>query len=1448
MNILKFVKPVFSICLLAFVASIANNPAALFAQETEKSVAAEDSKVKKLKVLLVTGGCCHDYDTQKRLIADGLEERGHFEVTVVQQGGTKTDSEIELYKDENWADGYDLVIHDECFANAKDKAWVQRILKPHKNGVPAMVIHCAMHCYRDGTDEWFKFCGVTSRTHGAHYGHEVLNRDAEHPIMKEFGAGWMNPMGELYWIERVWPTAHALASAKNREKGNEEVCVWTNVYGEKKTRVFGTTLGHHNETVAAPEFLDLLTRGALWACGKLESKAKTNPYLKKRVAKWVPKNLALGAPVEVSDEQQGNLKAYAVDGKMSTRWCGSGSQSGQTIQFEFGKTPKTYKGCQIHWEAPDSTYKYKIEISSDGKTWETIVDRSENTTQRKCIHNFEKKFRFAKVTYLGNSRGQWASMWEFELYGDEKVKVDPSAGRDDSEVLKDFSVPEGFETTLFATPPAVNYPVFVTTSPGGDVYVSVDKNGSLDRELKRGSVYRLRDLDGDGRADESKLFINDVDSPRGLTWDNDRLYVLHPPHLSAFIDKDGDGISDEQKVLVKNIAFGFKDRPADHTSNGVTLGIDGWLYLAIGDFGFMAAEGTDGTKLQFRGGGVIRVRPDGTDLQVYSRGTRNILEVAMSPLLNGFTRDNTNDGGGWDIRLHHFSGMEHHGYPTLYMNFGDEIIQPLADYGGGSGCGALYLDEPGFPAEYNDAAYTADWGKNVIFKHKFKPNGATFTPDQTQFFKGTRVTDLDVDAMSQIYVTSWKGATFKYVGDKVGYLVKVQPKNFTPKPLPNFKTASNTELVAIMFGDSHRRRLESQRELIRRLKNEDLKVAVVDHLVNQIKIRLVDSDQHLAGKVAGIFCLKQGLGSKSDKILTSLSAGDSKLRPFLIRALGDRGGISNAESIKTIVAGLGDENPRTRLESAVALARLQAKESASSIAPLLEDPDAVVRHTAINVLVALGSYKTAFQVLDETNSSSLKRAGAARVLQAIHQPAVIEGLISRVSQWQNPTKQFQGNTVLARLFFQDGVWKGNSWGTRPDTSGPYYQPAEWESSDKIRRHFESLIGADATSDTELIRYVDMFAKHKIQMEKLTDVLIEKSLKNENLTRAALLQISKSRRPSDQSKKFVQDILKSGTGSSAIQAQAVQLLIQKYPGNNTELVANALCQIQLIDPAAAKKAMEPFLRKQYLTRNMKWIGANLESELVGPLANASLLRLSKEKRLKPEMAEKVKTLMGKNQSSVVGMENMLAGIEWLGDRSFKQLVDQASTSKFDSVASKAKLIAARWRIGAGNSNLPRIKTMPSADALSAALKSKGNLAVGKALFESLTCNKCHTVSKDEPIRGPYMVNVANTYNRQQLIESILQPDKSIAQGFATNIFELVDGRSVSGFVIKEAADVVTIRDNEGNEIRILVDDIDARSKSTVSMMPKKLVDEISAEDLASLADYLESLRTKKQKAK
>jgi len=84
-----------------------------------------------------------------------------------------------------------------------------------------------------------------------------------------------------------------------------------------------------------------------------------------------------------------------------------------------------------------------------------------------------------------------------------------------------------------------------------------------------------------------------------------------------------------------------------------------------------------------------------------------------------FARDNTNDGGGWNVRFHHFTGLDDHGYPRLYKNFNDEAIRtPRRLMAVVRGCGAVYIDEPGFPAEWNDAPFTCRRGTGASAAHR----------------------------------------------------------------------------------------------------------------------------------------------------------------------------------------------------------------------------------------------------------------------------------------------------------------------------------------------------------------------------------------------------------------------------------------------------------------------------------------------------------------------------------------------------------------------------------------------------------------------------------------------------------------------------------------------------------------------------------------------------------
>ena len=235
-----------------------------------------------IRALLIAGGCCHDYAHQKDLITKGISARANVEWTIAYDPNSSTGHLNPIYDKKDWAKGYDVVVHDECSADVKDLKIIDRILKPHRDGLPAVILHCGMHCYRSAgwpnkMTPWFAFTGLRTDHHNWQKPIAIDFVDKESPITKGL-ADWTTINEELYISKggKVIDTAHVLARGTQARQGggagavNVNAVVWTNIYNGK-TRVFATTLGHNNQTVADPRYLDLITRGLLWSVGKLDA-------------------------------------------------------------------------------------------------------------------------------------------------------------------------------------------------------------------------------------------------------------------------------------------------------------------------------------------------------------------------------------------------------------------------------------------------------------------------------------------------------------------------------------------------------------------------------------------------------------------------------------------------------------------------------------------------------------------------------------------------------------------------------------------------------------------------------------------------------------------------------------------------------------------------------------------------------------------------------------------------------------------------------------------------------------------------------------------------------------------------------------------------------------------------------------------------------------------------
>jgi type 1 glutamine amidotransferase len=255
--------------------------AALLALACAAPLRAQEEK--PIRALLVIGGCCHDYEKQKDVITKGVSARANVQWTISYDPDRGTKHLNPIYEKEDWSKGYDVVVHDECSSDVKDTAIIERILKPHKEGLPGVLLHCGMHSFRgEGfpkSTAWFDFTGLPSTGHGPQLPIAITHTDPESPITKGLPE-WTTVNEELYNNSsgKLLDTAKALARGKQVEKkkdGSEKVVewvvAWTNTYAGK-TRVFGTTLGHNTATVADARYLDFITRGLLWSVDKLDEK------------------------------------------------------------------------------------------------------------------------------------------------------------------------------------------------------------------------------------------------------------------------------------------------------------------------------------------------------------------------------------------------------------------------------------------------------------------------------------------------------------------------------------------------------------------------------------------------------------------------------------------------------------------------------------------------------------------------------------------------------------------------------------------------------------------------------------------------------------------------------------------------------------------------------------------------------------------------------------------------------------------------------------------------------------------------------------------------------------------------------------------------------------------------------------------------------------------------
>lgn len=988
------------------------------------------------------------------------------------------------------------------------------------------------------------------------------------------------------------------------------------------------------------------------------------------------------------------------------------------------------------------------------------------------------------------------------------------------------ALPEGFVIREFGGPPQLEYPTAVSAAANGDVYVSSDKNGSLGHEDAYGKIVLARDTDNDGKADQFIDFVPDVDSPRGGHFVGGTFYLIHPPYLSSFRDTDGDGVADEKKQLVKGFGWGIEHpRGADHTTNGVRMGIDGWLYVSVGDFGMPDAEGTDGRRLTLQGGGVVRVRPDGSEMEAYTIMSRNICDTAISPYLDLFSRDNTNDGKGWNTRFHHFTHLGDTGYPRLYQNFADETALPMADYGGGSGTGGLYLHEPGFPGNFGDMTYTTDWTTGNVYFHEMKPFEATFVTQQEVFEKLPRAIDIDVDGFSRIYLADWRNGGFKFDASKeVGKIHQVIAPNETPASYVDVTKVKDAELPPLLVSRSGVQRLEAQREIISRGKKPEFAKAVLD--------LAKDANQPLYGRVAAIFTLKQAFGKDSNAKLLEL-AGDDAIREFVLRAVTDRLGELEGVPVKPYLDALLDKNPRVVQQALVGLERLKAGDATAAIlseaVKWQREPGSLGKgetvrlpHTAVKVLASLKNYPALLAAVEQPGVRDI----ALRALQEAHGIESVDGLAAIGGKSSDPAVLEGVVRTLARLYHIEKPWDLQSWwSTRPDDRGPYYEPVTWDGTPKAKAAIEAAF-VKLPEETQM-SVVPVIAKNRVplgelKLGNLDPVLI--ALDADKLYGAQFTVLEDAakdaKRPWEQRIQCLQALRKAG-GEGLL--NTTLSIFAEWSGEKE------------ISPVAAQ-AIQDFINDPQRGNEVDGLvkaGAGA-GDAASRIAWKSLLTVYKSPLAKADHKKKIQGALDKNPREM-GLFLAIADLKLPG---FDKQIEVALNSDNKLLIDAAK---AAKEAGASSGSGKKVAELPVADVFKHAMENQGDAKAGERLYTSQGCIACHAVDLKAEQKGPYLGAAGAKFTRDYLIDSILEPDKVVAQGFRTVTFAMNDGKMFMGFVTSEADGVVTLRDIAGQESKLNRAEVKEEKELPNSMMPPGLAGTLTLEEFTNLIEYLVSLK-------
>ena len=965
----------------------------------------------------------------------------------------------------------------------------------------------------------------------------------------------------------------------------------------------------------------------------------------------------------------------------------------------------------------------------------------------------------------------------------------------------------------------------------------------------------LRDTDGDHVADVSTVYADQFNEPAdgiaaGVLVRGKDVWFTCLPSLWKLEDTDGDDVADEAEAL--STGYGVHIALRGHDLHGLRFGPDGRLYFSVGDRGVNLTT-KEGEHLYLpHTGAVFRCEADGSDLEFYSTGLRNPQELVFDDHGNLFTGDNNSDGGdrarwvyvvqhgdtGWRF---HYQYLES---PWVRGPWNDEklwhphhqgqaayIVPPIANFINGPS-GLTYYPGSGLTSEYDGHFFLCEFRGNAahsgVMAFDLIPQGASFAMNEPEkFLWGTLTTDIDFAPDGSMYFSDWVHGWNK---SGKGRIYRVHSTAGEGEPLrqevlqlltEGMEGRSTLELMELLAHRDRRVRQEAQFALV------DLGAEGMRGFVKVLRQSRERMDRLHA--LWGIGQLERISPTGAVGYLPSLLyEEDEELRANAARVLGD---LKHVDAAYALEEKLENDTLRVRHLAALALGEMGQASSVPALVKLLDDTgdaDPVLRHSAVMGLLGCASDETLAELAAHESTHvqmaallCYRRKGsveiarflssedpllfteACRAVYDVPITAALPSLAAQIAREDVPNAACARRIMaanhrlggerraleLARLASEDSHQEKfrvealellADWGDSPvaDRVHGAYWPVGERDNAPLEGACALLVGRGILSAPDKIAtaYIELAKTAKHAASgPALAAVVSDETKNGKLRGRALSALH-------------------SVGAEEWQA-ALEVGLQSTDG---DLRGASLGQLRKLDPAQALARAEAALTAGSTPERRA--AYTVLGALADPKAAALLT------------AEVLKLTRGE-VAAEVSLELMRAA-ESKDSEPLHLALDARKAQETDAAL-------ARW-----------VESMEGGDA-----------ARGEALFLSkaeLSCLRCHRAeATDEPVVGPNLAGLSERLTRREILTSIVDPNRDVAEEFESWTLLLTDDEVLAGRILSEDAENLVLINAEGEVYDVAPGDITER-KRALSSMPEGLTGFLTRTEMRDLIEYLSTL--------